>query len=172
MIPYLLRIAKLSATGGVQQECASFTVKKSTTRFAPRAAADPEAFWADVARELHWFKPWDKVLEWDVPWAKWFWAARSISPTTASTVTCETWRKNKAAIIWEGEPGEVRTYTYQQLLSEVCKFANVLKSLGIKSGDRVAIYMGMCPELAIAMLACARIGAVHSVIFGGFSANA
>ena len=83
-----------------------------------------------------------------------------------------TWRKNKAAIIWESEPGEVRTLTYQQLLSEVCKFANVLKSLGIKSGDRVAIYMGMCPELPIAMLACARIGAVHSVIFGGFSANA
>jgi acetyl-CoA synthetase len=83
-----------------------------------------------------------------------------------------TWRKNKAAIIWEGEPGEVRTYTYQQLLTEVCKFANVLKSLGIKAGDRVAIYMGMCPELPVAMLACARIGAVHSVIFGGFSANA
>ncbi len=101
-----------------------------------------------------------------------FWAARSISPTTASIATCQTWRKNKAAIIWESEPGEVRTLTYQQLLSEVCKFANVLKSLGIKSGDRVAIYMGMCPELPIAMLACARIGAVHSVIFGGFSANA
>ena len=99
-------------------------------------------------------------------------AASSTCPTTASTGTCETWRKNKAAIIWEGEPGEVRTCTYQQLLAEVQKFANVLKSLGIKSGDRVAIYMGMCPELPIAMLACARIGALHSVIFGGFSANA
>jgi acetyl-CoA synthetase len=84
----------------------------------------------------------------------------------------KTWRKNKAAIIWESEPGEVRTLTYQQLLTEVKKFANVLKSLDIKSGDRVAIYMGMCPELPIAMLACARIGAVHSVMFGGFSSNA
>ena len=83
-----------------------------------------------------------------------------------------TFRKNKAALIWESEPGEVRTLTYQQLLQEVNKCANVLKALGIKSGDRVAIYMGMCPELAIAMLACARIGAPHSVIFGGFSANA
>src|SRR5580692_6535304 len=137
-----------------------------------RASADPEGFWADIARELHWFKPWDKVLEWDVPWAKWFLGGKINLSYNCLDRHVDTWRKNKAAIIWESEPGEVRTLTYQQLLTEVKKFANVLKSLDIKSGDRVAIYMGMCPELPIAMLACARIGAVHSVIFGGFSANA
>src|SRR5579862_163653 len=141
-------------------------------KICARAAADPEGFWADIARELHWFKPWDKVLEWNSPWAKWFLGGKINLSYNCLDRHVETWRKNKAAIIWESEPGEVRTYTYQQLLNEVCKFANVLKSLGIKSGDRVALYMGMCPELAIAMLACARIGAVHSVIFGGFSANA
>ncbi len=146
--------------------------KEEYDKICAKAAADPEAFWADVARQLHWFKPWDKVLEWEVPWAKWFIGGKLNLSYNCLDRHVETWRKNKAAIIWESEPGEVRTYTYQQLLSEVCKCANVLKSLGIKSGDRVAIYMGMCPELAIAMLACARIGAVHSVIFGGFSANA
>ncbi len=137
-----------------------------------RAKADPDAFWSDIARELHWFKPWDKVLEWDAPWAKWFIGGKINLSYNCLDRHLDTWRKNKAAIIWESEPGEVRTLTYQQLHSEVQKFANVLKSLGVKSGDRVAIYMGMCPELPIAMLACARIGAVHSVIFGGFSANA
>jgi acetyl-CoA synthetase len=137
-----------------------------------RASADPEAFWADIARELHWFKPWDKVLEWNAPWAKWFLGGKINLSYNCLDRHLDTWRKNKAAIIWESEPGEVRTLTYQQLHGEVQKFSNVLKSLGIKSGDRIAIYMGMCPELPIAMLACARIGAVHSVIFGGFSANA
>jgi acetyl-CoA synthetase len=137
-----------------------------------KAKADPEAFWADIARELHWFKPWDKVLEWDAPWAKWFIGGKINLSYNCLDRHLDTWRKNKAAIIWESEPGEVRTLTYQQLHAEVMKFANVLKSLDIKAGDRVAIYMGMCPELPIAMLACARIGAVHSVIFGGFSANA
>jgi acetyl-CoA synthetase len=137
-----------------------------------RAAADPEAFWADIARQLHWFKPWDKVLAWDAPWAKWFVGGKINLSYNCLDRHVETWRKNKAAIIWESEPGDVRTLTYQQLLIEVKKFANVLKSLGIKAGDRVAIYMGMCPELPIAMLACARIGAPHSVVFGGFSANA
>ena len=137
-----------------------------------RAKADPEAFWSDIARELHWFKPWDKVLEWNAPWAKWFLGGKINLSYNCLDRHLDTWRKNKAAIIWESEPGEVRTLTYQQLHGEVQKFANVLKSLGIKSGDRVAIYMGMCPELPVAMLACARIGAVHSVIFGGFSANA
>ena len=146
--------------------------KEEYDKICARAAADPEGFWADIARELHWFEPWTKVLEWDCPWAKWFVGGKINLSYNCLDRHVETWRKNKAAIIWEGEPGEVRTYTYQQLLSEVCKFANVLKSLGIKSGDRVAIYMGMCPELPVAMLACARIGAVHSVIFGGFSANA
>ena len=141
-------------------------------RLRARASADPDAFWADIARELHWFKPWDTVLEWNSPWVKWFVGGKINLSYNCLDRHVETWRKNKAAIIWESEPGEVRTLTYQQLLTEVKKFANVLKSLDIKSGDRVAIYMGMCPELPIAMLACARIGAVHSVIFGGFSANA
>ncbi|HKD84419.1 MAG TPA: acetate--CoA ligase [Terriglobales bacterium] len=141
-------------------------------KICARAASDPEGFWADIARELHWFEPWNKVLEWDAPWAKWFVGGKINLSYNCLDRQVATWRKNKAAIIWESEPGEVRTLTYQQLLSEVCKFANVLKSLGVKAGDRVAIYMGMCPELPVAMLACARIGAVHSVIFGGFSANA
>src|SRR5512146_2138023 len=137
-----------------------------------KAEADPEAFWGDIAQELHWFKPYTKVLDWNAPWAKWF-----VGGEINITYNCldrhvQTWRKNKAALIWEGEPGEVRTYTYHQLWLEVQKFANVLKSLGIKKGDRVAIYMGMCPELPIAMMGCARIGATHSVVFGGFSANA
>src|ERR1700728_659299 len=132
----------------------------------------PEKFWAGIAEELHWFKKWDKVLEWNNPWAKWFLGGKINLSYNCLDRHVQTWRKNKAALIWESEPGEVRTLTYQQLLSEVCRFANVLKSLGIKGGDRVAIYIGMCPELPIAMLACARIGAPHSVIFGGFSANA
>jgi acetyl-CoA synthetase len=146
--------------------------KEEYDQLCARADADPEGFWAEIARELHWFQPWDKVLEWDCPWAKWFVGGKINLSYNCLDRHVQSWRKNKAAIIWEGEPGEVRTYTYQQLLAEVCKFSNVLKSLGIKSGDRVAIYMGMCPELPVAMLACARIGAVHSVIFGGFSANA
>ena len=141
-------------------------------RIRQQAEADPEAFWAGIANELIWFKPWDKVLEWNNPWAKWFVGGQFNLSYNCLDRHVQTWRKNKAAIIWEGEPGEVRTLTYQQLLTEVQKFANVLKGLGIKRGDRVAIYMGVTPELPIAMLACARIGAPHSVVFGGFSANA
>jgi len=137
-----------------------------------QAAADPEKFWAGIARELHWFQPWSKVLEWDLPWAKWFIGGKINLSYNCLDRHVQGPRKNKAALIWEGEPGEVRTLTYQQLLREVSKCANALKSLGIKTGDRVAVYMGMTPELAIALLACARIGAVHSVIFGGFSAHA
>ena len=137
-----------------------------------QAESDPEKFWADVASELHWFRPWEKVLEWEIPWAKWFVGGQINISYNCLDRHLATWRRNKAAIIWEGEPGETRTLTYQQLHSEVSKFANILKSLGIKKGDRVAIYMGMVPELPIAMLACARIGATHSVVFGGFSATA
>jgi acetyl-CoA synthetase len=137
-----------------------------------KAEADPDAFWADIAKELHWFKPWNKVLEWNAPWAKWFVGAETNISYNCLDRHVQTWRKNKAALIWEGEPGEVRTYTYHQLWLEVQKFANALKELGVKKGDRVAIYMGMSPELPIAMLACARIGAPHSVVFGGFSAQA
>jgi acetyl-CoA synthetase len=136
------------------------------------AEADPEAFWGRIAAELHWMKPWDKVLEWDAPWAKWFVGGQINISYNCLDRHISSWRKNKAAIIWEGEPGDTRTLTYNQLYVEVQKFANVLKSLGISRGDTVAIYMGMTPELPIAMLACARIGATHSVVFGGFSAQA
>ncbi len=132
----------------------------------------PEKFWARAAEELHWFKKWDNVLEWKAPWAKWFVGGQINLSYNCLDRHVQTARKNKAALIWESEPGEIRTYTYQQLWKEVQKFANVLKNLGVRKGDRVAIYMGMTPELPIAMLACARIGAPHSIVFGGFSANA
>ncbi len=132
----------------------------------------PDQFWSRVAGDLHWFKKWDKVLEWNCPWAKWFLGGQINLSYNCVDRHVTTWRKNKAAIIWESEPGEIRTLTYQQLHTEVQKFANVLKSLGVKTGDRVAIYMGMTPELPIAMLACARIGAIHTIVFGGFSSNA
>lgn len=137
-----------------------------------RAAKDPEGFWAEIAKELEWFSPWEKVLDWQLPFAKWFVGGKINISHNCLDRHLKTWRKNKAAIIWEGEPGESRTLTYQALHREVCRFANALKSHGIEKGDRVAIYMPMVPELAIAMLACARIGATHSVVFGGFSANA
>ena len=135
------------------------------------AARDPEAFWAGFAAELEWSTPWTQVLDWQPPHAKWF-----VGGTLNASVNCldrhvRGWRRNKAAIIWEGEPGDRRTITYWELYREVCQFANVLKSLGIRKGDRVALYLPLIPELAIAMLACARIGAVHSVVFGGFSAE-
>jgi len=136
------------------------------------AAADTEAFWAKQAAELHWFEPFTKTLEWNEPFAKWFVGGKTNASYNCLDAHLKTWRKNKAAIIWEGEPGDSRTLTYQQLHHEVCKFANVLKGLGIQTGDRVSIYMPLTPELAIAMLACARIGAIHSVIFGGFSSEA
>ena len=136
------------------------------------AAADTEAFWKKQAADLHWFEPFTKTLEWNEPFAKWFVGGKTNASYNCLDAHLKTWRKNKAAIIWEGEPGDTRTLTYQQLHHEVCKFANVLKGLGIQTGDRVSIYMPLTPELAIAMLACARIGAIHSVIFGGFSSEA
>ena len=141
-------------------------------RLYQEAKDDPEGFWAKIARELHWFKPWDRVLEWKLPFAKWFLGGELNLSYNCLDRHVATWRKNKAAIQWEGEPGDSRALTYQQLLREVSKCANVLKSLGVQKGDRVAIYMGMVPELPVAMLACARIGAVHTVVFGGFSAQA
>ena len=133
---------------------------------------EPEKFWARAAENLHWFKKWDKVVEWNAPWAKWYAGGQINLSYNCLDRHVHTGRKNKAALIWESEPGELRTYTYQQLWKEVQKFANVLKGLGVKKGDRVAIYMGMTPELPVAMLACARIGAPHSIVFGGFSSNA
>jgi acetyl-CoA synthetase len=137
-----------------------------------RSTADPEAFWAEIARELHWFTPWTKTLEWNQPWAKWFVGGRTNVSYNCLDRHVKNGKRDKTAIIWEGEPGEIRSLTFEQLLADVERFANALKSLGIRKGDRVAVYMGMTPELAVAILACARIGAVHSVIFGGFAANA
>lgn len=138
-----------------------------------RAKADPQQFWAELAEsELHWFAKWDKVLDWQPPFVKWFVNGKINISYNCLDRHLTTWRKNKAALIWEGEPGDSRTLTYAQLHREVCQFANVLKQLGVKKGDRVGIYMPMIPEAAIAMLACARIGAPHSVVFGGFSAEA
>ena len=138
-----------------------------------QAAADPEAFWASIADELHWFKKWDQVLdESDPPFYKWFVGGKLNITYNCLDRHLTSWRRNKAAIIWEGEPGDQVVLTYYDLWREVNKFANALKGLGVKRGDRVTLYMGMVPELAIAMLACARIGAPHSIVFGGFSAEA
>ena len=135
------------------------------------AAKDPEAFWARIAGELEWSRPWTQVLDWQPPHAKWFVGGQLNVSVNCIDRHVRNGRRNKAAVIWEGEPGDKRTLTYFDLQREVSKFANVLKSLGTRKGDRVAIYMPLVPELAIAMLACARIGAVHSVVFGGFSAE-
>ncbi|OGU72237.1 MAG: acetate--CoA ligase [Ignavibacteria bacterium RIFCSPLOWO2_02_FULL_55_14] len=137
-----------------------------------RSLRNPENFWAGIASELHWFKKWTKVLQWKTPFAKWFVGGKINVSYNCLDRHLTTWRKNKAALVWEGEPGDSRTLTYQELHREVCKFANVLKKLGVQKGDRVAIYMPLIPELAVAMLSCARIGATHSIIFGGFSSQA
>jgi len=137
-----------------------------------RAAADPEAFWAGFASDLEWIEPWTEIVDWQPPHARWFVGGRLNVSANCLDRHVRTARRNKAAIIWEGEPGDRRTLTYFDLHREVSQFANVLKSLGVAKGDRVALYMPLVPELAIAMLACARIGAVHSVVFGGFSAEA
>ncbi len=140
-------------------------------RLAAKAEADPERFWAEIAAEIDWASPWQRVLDWQPPFAKWFvggrlnLAANCIDRHLAS-------RGDKPAIIWEGEPGDTRTITFRELHREVCRFANALLGLGVRSGDRVAIYLPMIPEAAVAMLACARLGATHSVVFGGFSAEA
>jgi acetyl-CoA synthetase len=136
-----------------------------------RAAADPEAFWAAFASELEWMEPWTRVLDWRPPHARWFVGGRLNISANCVDRHARTAHRNTAAIIWEGEPGDRRTLTYFDLLRDVSQFANVLKGLGVRKGDRVAIYLPLIPELAIAMLACARIGAVHSVVFGGFSAE-
>jgi acetyl-CoA synthetase len=133
------------------------------------AERDPESFWATQANELEWFERWTKVLDWKPPHAEWFVGGKLNVSVNCVDRHIHTARRNKAALIWEGEPGDRRTLTYWDLYVEVQKFANVLKKLGVKRGDRVAIYMPMIPEVAIAMLACTRIGAIHSVVFGGFS---
>src|SRR3989338_6768452 len=134
-----------------------------------KAAKNPQAFWDEAAKNLAWFKPWKKVLEWKPPYSKWFVGGK----LNVSYNCVDRWAKsefrNKAAIVWEGEPGDQRTLTYWDLYREVNQFANVLKGLGVGKGDRVAVYLPMIPEAVVSMLACARIGAVHSVVFGGFS---
>ncbi|MEZ0374206.1 MAG: acetate--CoA ligase, partial [Candidatus Sericytochromatia bacterium] len=136
------------------------------------ARENPEAFWEEQARNLlSWEAPWQTVLDWQPPFAKWFVEGRINVSVNCLDRHLASWRRNKAAIIWEGEPGDSRILTYQSLHREVCRFANVLKKLGVLTGDRVCLYMPMIPELAIAMLACARIGATHSIVFGGFSSE-
>jgi len=135
------------------------------------AERDPEAFWARFASELEWSRKWDKVLDWQPPHAKWFVGGQLNISVNCLDRHVRGARRNKAALIWEGEPGERRTLTYFDLYREVSQFGNVLKSLGVTKGDRVAIYLPLIPELAISMLACTRIGAIHSVVFGGFSAE-
>ena len=130
---------------------------------------DLESFWASWARELHWFEPWDQVLEWTPPYAKWFVGGKLNACYNCIDRHLDGPRRHKTALLWEGEPGDRRSYTYQELYHEVARFANVLKELGVEKGDRVAIYLPMIPEAAFAMLACARLGAPHSVVFGGFS---
>ncbi len=150
--------------------------KKKVKEYRKLGAESPERFWAKMAREnVSWFTPWKKVLQWKPPFAKWFVGGKlnvSYNCLDRHLEGENAWRRNKAAIVWEGEPGDTRVLTFGELHREVCRFANVLKGLGVKKGDRVAVYMPMIPELAIAVLACTRIGAPHSVVFGGFSAEA
>jgi acetyl-CoA synthetase len=138
-----------------------------------RAEQDPEKFWGELAgREVHWFEKWSRVLEWNPPFARWFAGAKTNVSYNCLDRHLTTHRKNKVAILWEGEPGDQRFLTYQELHRLVSRFASVLKTQGYQTGDRAIIYMPMIPELPIAMLACARLGIIHSVVFGGFSAEA
>ena len=137
-----------------------------------RSVENPEEFWAAAANELHWFEPWTKVLVWNEPWAQWFVGGKMNLAYNCLDLQVERGRGSKTAILWEGESGEVRTFTFQQLLDQVQRFANVLRLNGVQKGECVALYMGMVPELAIAILAAPALGAVHSVIFGGFAASA
>jgi acetyl-CoA synthetase len=141
-------------------------------RLWQRGKDDPQGFWAEQAESLQWMRRWNEVLIWNEPHAQWFAGGQLNASANCLDRHLDGPRRNKAALIWEGEPGDSRVLTYQMLHREVCKFANVLKNLSIQPGDRVTLYMPMVPELAIAMLACARIGATHSVVFGGFSAEA
>ena len=135
------------------------------------ADADPEAFWAKEAERLDWFERWDTVMNWKPPWVTWFAGGKLNASVNCLDRHVQAGGGDKVAYHWEGEPGEERTITYRELLDEVCRFGNALRALGVRKGDRVAIYLGMVPELPVAMLACARIGAPHSVVFGGFSAE-
>ena len=141
------------------------------TEIYERAMENPETFWGQMAQEIDWFAPWKKILEWNPPFAQWFVGGKLNMAYNCLDRHLKGPRRNKAALMWEGESGESKVFTYLDLHREVCRAANALKSLGVKKGDRVTIYLPMIPELPISMLACARIGAPHSVIFGGFSAE-
>lgn len=145
---------------------------KALAKMSADALADPDRFWAEQARHLVWHRQWDRVLEWEAPFARWFSGGLLNASSNCLDRHMDTDTKNKAAIIWENEAGESRTLTYFQLYRYVNRFANALKDLGVKKGDRVTVYMPMVPELPVAMLACARIGATHSVVFSGFSSQA
>ena len=146
--------------------------RKKYAEMYRRSLEKPEEFWAEQAQNLDWFKPWDKVLEWNPPWANWFAGGRLNASYNCVDRHTKTWRRSKVAIYWEGEPGDTRVLSYSTLYTEVNKVASVLKKLGVSKGDKVALYLPMIPELPIFMLACARIGAPHTVIFSGFSAQA
>jgi acetyl-CoA synthetase len=146
---------------------------ESYRKLYEEAAEHPEQFWGELAeKELFWFEKWSHVFEWNPPFVKWFAGAKTNASYNCIDRHLTTPRRNKTAILWEGEPGEQRTISYQELHRLVCRFANVLKGRGLKTGDRAIVYMGMVPELPVALLACARLGIVHSVVFGGFSAEA
>src|SRR3954466_13347170 len=187
--------AQSSSTGGIESTLqehrlfppppgfaaqALISSKAEYERLYKESIDDPEAFFGRVAGELHWFKKWDRVLDWKPPHAKWFVGGNTNVSYNCLDYQIEQGRGEKAAILWEGEPesgrpgsgGSVHRISYRQLRDDVCRFANGLKSLGVKKGDRVTIYMPMVPEAVVAMLACARLGAAHSVIFGGFSSQA
>ena len=171
-------ITSLQKAGRKIKPAAAFSKQAHVSSFAQyqklykESLQSPRTFWPRVAKELRWQKPWKKLHEWNEPFAKWFLGGKINVADNCLDRHLTTWRRNKAAIIWEGEPGEQRVLTYTDLHREVCSFANVLKRNGIVKGDRIIIYMPLVPEAAIAMLACARIGATHSVVFGGFSAQA
>jgi acetyl-CoA synthetase len=137
-----------------------------------KSLEEPEEFWAEQARQLDWFRTWDKVLEWDPPFARWFTGGRLNASHICVDRHAKTWRRSKVAIYWEGEQGDIRVLSYSTLYREVNRYASVLKNCGVGIGDRVALYLPMIPELPIFMLACARIGAIHTVVFSGFSARA
>ncbi len=164
---------KQSLTGEVfypSEEVVQKALVKDWEAMDVEAKRDYPGFWGKMAEELHWFQKWDKVIDdSEKPFYKWFTGAKTNIVYNCLDIHVKTFRRNKLALIWEGENGDVKTFSYFALHRETCKFANVLRSMGVKKGDRVTIYMGRTPEIMIAMLACARIGAVHSVVYGGFS---
>ena len=164
---------KSSAKFDVEQDSLEINLQGKTLReMRDGALENIEEFWAQQANNLVWNRKWDKILEWNPPFAKWFTGGLLNASVNCLDKHINNSTKNKAAIIWESESGDVRTFTYNQLYMQVNKFANALRNLGIKKGDRVTIYLPMVPELPIALLACSRIGAIHIVVFSGFSSQA